>query len=324
MAGQQQQTAPGDDQLKIGREAIRARAGCYLVDYSFVETKALRDGYVRDDRVYDVNREKSVKEWIVAEDLSPTRIKLQHVLFATDLNGKLKEGSVLKHTGEDWQFNAPFLYDYAGSSIWNVKDLKSTPNLWTRRITNLDDGLRYQCAAAFKGGMAYADWSCENYAPIPGRETRDMGRKDYQALQRISRVITYDSNWLERENNTKTIDGKGARMPLVKEFGKTWYVRLPDAECSNAQAFAKQRMPFWLLANETWDQVLTGDRAFAESPKPARPSRYEKISELEDQYANKNLSEPGVRKEARDKMLTIIQQHRVDPPAAAAATTPAP
>ena len=54
---------------RAGRKAIQSMTGCYLVDYSFVETESLRPGYVRDPRVYDVNRDKSVKEWISAEPL---------------------------------------------------------------------------------------------------------------------------------------------------------------------------------------------------------------------------------------------------------------
>ena len=81
-----------DPQFETGKRAILARTGCYLVDYSFVETEAVKPGYTLDRRVYDVNRNKSVKEWIFAEHLSPTRIKLQHVLFATDLAGKPKRG----------------------------------------------------------------------------------------------------------------------------------------------------------------------------------------------------------------------------------------
>ena len=84
------QTSP----LERGKAAIRARTGCYLVDYSFVETEALKPGYQKDPRVYDVNTNKSVKEWIVATDISPTRIKLQHVLQGVDLNGEHMPGGI--------------------------------------------------------------------------------------------------------------------------------------------------------------------------------------------------------------------------------------
>lgn len=298
-----------DTQLDRGRLGIESRTGCYLVDYSFMETDAIKPGYTRDDRVYDVNKDKSVKEWIFAEEVSPTRIRLQHVLFVTSLDGKLVEGTILKHTGEEWEYNAPFLYDFTGPSNWAVKDLKATPGLWTRRITNLDDGLRYQCAAAWDLTTAYPEWSCDDYAPIPGREYRDFGRKDYNTLQRSSRVISYGANWLERENNIKTIDLNGSRTPLAKEVGKTWYARLPDSECSDAQAFVRPRLAFWSLLRETWDGVFNGEGTFVEKAIPGQ-SRYADIMAIEEQYRTQNLTDPVIRQAAKDAITKAIQTYR--------------
>jgi hypothetical protein len=49
--------AADDAQLARGLQAIQRMAGCFLVDYSYVEVQALKPGYVRDPRVYDVNRD---------------------------------------------------------------------------------------------------------------------------------------------------------------------------------------------------------------------------------------------------------------------------
>ena len=67
---------------------------------------------MRDPRVYDVNRDKSVKEWITAETLSPRRVRLQRILFAADLAGAVRTESLLRHQSEDWERDAPFLYDF--------------------------------------------------------------------------------------------------------------------------------------------------------------------------------------------------------------------
>src|SRR5215468_2358958 len=160
----------GGDALSRGLQAVRSMTGCYLVDYSYVEVDSLKPGYTKDARVYDVNRDKSAKEWITAEMLSPRRVRLQRILFLTDLRGAVREGSVIKHQSEDWEYDAPFLYEFVGPRTWQVRELKSTPGLWTRRVTNLDDGPRYQCAARWRDDTAYAEWSCSTYAPVPGRE----------------------------------------------------------------------------------------------------------------------------------------------------------
>jgi len=201
-----------DDGLARGLAAIRSMTGCYLVDYSYVEVESLKPGYTRDPRVYDVNRDKSAKEWITADVVSPSRIRLQRVLFLTDLAGVVRAGTEIRHQTEDWEYDAPFLYELVAPRTWRVRDLKPTPGLWTRRVTNLDDGLRYQCAARWSGGTAYPEWSCSSYAPVPGRETRDMKRSDYDTLERTTRIIAYGQSFLERQVNVKTIhrDGHGA------------------------------------------------------------------------------------------------------------------
>jgi hypothetical protein len=299
-----------DEQFERGRKAIESMMGCYLVDYSYTETESLKSGYVRDNQVYDVNKNKSVKEWIYAEEISPRRVRLQHVLFATDLSGDLISDSLLKHQAEDWEYEAPFLYEFTVPFIWMVKELKSSPRLWTRRITNLDDGPRYECAASWSLSTAFPDWSCSNYAPIPGRETRDMGRKDYNALQRGTRIVVYAGSWLERQDNVKTIDRDGVRTPLAREAGKNWYVRLPDSECASARAFTQKRQSFWSLLRETWDEVLVGDRPFVEKAIPGQPPRFVKIFEIQEECVSKNLSDPATRKTVKDAILKVIADYR--------------
>src|SRR2546428_7866602 len=157
-----------DDPLARGLVAIHSMAGCYLVDYSYVEIESLQPGYAGDARVYDVNREKPVKEWITAEVLSPRRVRLQRILFFTDLRGTVRDGSEIKHQTEDWEYDAPFLYEFVAPRTWQVRDLKPTPGLWTRRGTNLGDRVRHPCAGARVGGPALPRWSCSDLSALPG------------------------------------------------------------------------------------------------------------------------------------------------------------
>jgi hypothetical protein len=91
------------------------------VEYSYIETESLKPGYVKDARVYDVNRAKSVKEWITAEELSPRRIWLQRVLFFADSHGVPRPGTEIRHQSEDGVFDAPFLYEFVAPQTWQVK-----------------------------------------------------------------------------------------------------------------------------------------------------------------------------------------------------------
>lgn len=303
-----------DEQLARGRQTVQSLAGCYLVDYSYVEVQELAPGYVRDARVYDVNRDKSAKEWITARVLSPRRVRLERVLFLTDLAGTVRPGTEVRHQSEDWEYDAPFLYDFVAPLHWRVRDLRASPGLWTRRVTNLDDGLRYQCAARWSEDRAYPEWSCANYAPIPGRETRDMGRSDYQALQRGTRIVVYGAarggSWLERQDNVKIIHDDRGRTPLVRELGKNWYVRLPEPECAAARAFAEPRRAFWRLVRETWEGVLDGSGPFVERVPAGQPPRFVKMFELEDEMLGQDLADPATREAARRRILEIIREYR--------------
>ena len=300
-----------DDGLARGLAAIRSMTGCYLVDYSYVEVESLKPGYTRDPRVYDVNRDKSAKEWITADAVSSSRVRLSRVLFLTDLAGTVRAGTEIRHQTEDWEYGAPFLYDLVAPRTWQARDLRATPELWTRRVTNLDDGLRYQCAARWTADTAYPEWTCTSYAPIPGRETRDMKRSDYDALERTTRIIAYGQSFLERQDNVKTIHRDGDKSPLAREVGKNWSVRLPDAECEAARAFAAPRRAFWTLSREVWDTVLDGTASFVEKAPAGQPPRFVKMYEVEEAYVGRDLSDPSVRREASERILKVIEAYRV-------------
>lgn len=300
------------DDLAKGRETLAKMQGCYLVDYSYVETEALKQGYVLDHRVYDVNKNKSMKEWIYMEDISPNHVRLQHILFGVSLDGKVMEGSELRHQAEDWEFNAPYLYNFVAPGQWEVRDLRASPNMWTRRITSLDDGLRYQCMSDWNFTNESPEWSCANLAPIPGREFRDMKRKDYNELDRFTRIMVYRGNWLERQENTKIVFDKDSKVstPLAKETGKNWYVRLPDSECKAAQDFAKPRKEFWSILRETWAEVLDGKSPFHEKIVTDGTSRYLEILNLEEDYLEQDLSDAKTRAKAKSDILKSIQKFR--------------
>jgi hypothetical protein len=223
----------------------------------------------------------------------------------------VRAGSEIRHQTEDWEYGASFLYDFVAPLTWHVRDLTSTPQLWTRRVTNLDDGLRYQCAARWTVDTAYPEWTCSNYAPIPGRETRDMGRADYQALDRTTRIIAYGSSWLERQDNVKTIHQEGGRVPLARETGKNWYVRLPDAECAAGHSRCRPRQAFWALLRETWDGFLTGAAPSPRRRRPVSPRWLAKMHEVE------RTARPGPFPTQRygatrrqERILKVIEEYR--------------
>lgn len=301
--------AHADSQFERGKGALQKMAGCFLVDFSYTETESLKPGYERDKRVYDVNTNKSVKEWIYVDETGPRRFRVQHVMFAADTDGTPIIGSELKHTGEDWEYEATYQYDFISPAHWSVQTLPANSGMWTRRITNLDDGLRYQCSAAWEMQKALPEWTCSGYAPIPGRESRDMGRKDYQALDRTTKLVSYGASFLERQMNTKIIHDANGKTPLAKEVGKNWYVRLPDSECEYAVEFLTPRRGFWEVMREAWDDVFAAVVPFTEKRVPGQ-SRYGDFQDLEEKYATRNLLDPALRSQVKAEITSVIEKYR--------------
>jgi hypothetical protein len=289
-----------------GLAQVEKLAGCYVVDYSFAEIEALKPGYVLDKRVYDVNLGKTTRELVLPIRKSSTEVRLQHVLFTTDAAGKTQ--FVMKHQAEDWSYEAPFLYDFKSPGAWDVKSIVNPTGMWTRKVTNLDDGLRYQCAAPWNFQGEQPQWECANLAPIPGRETRDMGRKDYNALDRVTHLIDYGASFLERQRNVKTILEAGVQAPLVREVGKIWFVRQPAIACDEARRWATPRLAFWKILMEEWESIFAEELPVREKSLLSGKQRYAVISEIEERYFGSVGSSAADERTARAEIRAVLNE----------------
>ena len=294
-----------------GREALSRMGGCFIVDYNFSETHPLAPGYVRDERVYDVNETKTVMEWIYPIESANT-LRLQHVLFALDDQGRFTADSLLRHQAEDWQYEPASYFDYQGGLTWTKVKVTAPQGRWVRKITALDDGLRYQCVGAWERKGKRLEWQCgDNYAPIPGRETRDMGRKDYQGLLRSTHLVVFPEHWVERQKNVKTVEDGAARKPLTEEVGRNWFLRVPDEQCAEAQRFAAERQAWTDLLQTTWEELYAHVDAFAESKPTDAPPRFARIAEIEERYYDRVGKDEQARAAAKNEILEAIEAYRV-------------
>ena len=295
----------------LARDAIHSMTGCYVVDYSYHESEAKKPDYKLDTRTYDVNSNKTVMEWIFAEDESPTHVRLQHVLFSIDAKGNVVKDGMIRHQAEDWERDPAWAWEYLGRSRWKRNDVPHNGQ-WVRRITNLDDGLRYQCVAGWTLANGRAEWSCaDNFAPIPGRETRDMKRADYQALVRKTHLLVFPQSWVEKQNNEKTlVTDDGTRTALASENGRTWYVRADDAMCKDARVFSKEHLAFWQLLEQTWNAYFTASTEWRDTPPGHGTPRWSKIDDVEDKHFHGGKVTPSERDAAQKEIRAIIDADR--------------
>ena len=298
-------------ELQRGREAILKQAGCFIVDYSFTEIESLKDGYKVDDRVYDSNDDKTTYELIIPVQKSNTEIRLQHVLFVKDLKtGEIK--GMLKHHSEDWEFEASNIYNFVAPGQWEVGS--PSEGNWVRKTTNLDDGLRYQCEGQWDFSKYHPEFSCSMFAPIPGREIRDMSRKDYNTLDRSSRVISYDNSWIERQTNIKTILDieSGVKTSLAKEHARIWYVKQNAAECAEAKQWAQSKITFWTVLMETWEEYFSEGINWSEKGKIDGLPRFVAMYAVENKYSDLLKSQPELVDDAKTEIRSVIELYKTN------------
>jgi hypothetical protein len=290
---------------------VKQLAGCFIVDYSYSENEVVDPTYKLDPRVYDVGG-FTVKELVRVVDQDSANVRLQRFMQADDFAGNTT--FMMRHHAEIWRDTPSYRYEYTGrygsNDRWEVESLDPNEGNWVREIVNLDDGLRYQCLGKWSQGHSFPRFECESFAPIPGRETRDMGRKDYNTMNRKQSVVIYGDSWLERQNNTKIQFSASGKNPLVHEVGKIWSVRIPDEECSNVGIWADERQAFWDVLADVWGQTLDGSRAFHEIKLVNGTTRGAKISELEQQYFQTIGSNFNHEQIVRQRLLEIIEAHR--------------
>jgi len=229
----------------------------------------------------------------------------------------VRTGTEIKHQTEDWEeYDARYLYDFVAPRTWHVAGSEGGhqgcgPGA-SRTSTR---GLRYQCAARWTENTAYPEWSCSSHAAdVRAGEPRHAPRRlrrarAHHADRGVRRQLARAA-----ADNVKTIHRDGVRTPLVREVGKNWSVRLPDSECEAARAFARPRQAFWSLLHDVWDGVLNGAAPFVETRAGRRAPRFVKINEIEDDYLDRDLSDPALRKAARARIVKIIDAYRAPAP----------
>jgi hypothetical protein len=59
-----------------------------------------------------------------------------------------------------------------------------------------------------------------------------------------------------------------------------------------------------------WDAVLVGDRPFVERERPGRPPRWAEMMDVEARFLGQDLTDPAVRRTARDAIVQVIEAYR--------------
>ena len=293
-------------------DTVKKLAGCYAVDYSYSERLAIKEGYKLDPRVYDVTGFQT-KELVKIVGESSDSVRLQHFLQAESLTGD--NLFMMRHHAEIWQMQPEGRYKFIGpnnqgENRWIYENTPGNDDSWLRTITHLDDGLRYQCLGNWGAELKYPRFSCSSFAPIPGRETRDMSRKDYNSLDRQTSVTIYGDSWLEKQINTKTIFQDDRKEALAEEIGKIFSLRLPIEECSEIAQWAEARQVFWDILDEAWNHVYGQKQNYFEIKNIAGTTRGQKINKIMEETLDQLAGNPELVEVTKNRLIEIIEAHR--------------
>ena len=302
-------TANGFSETTRPFDALKSLEGCYLVDYTYSELETLDEEYQLDPRVYDVSS-FTVKELFKVTEEDNSSIRMQHFMEASKPGGKVIFR--MRHHGETWHKSPDFHYVYQGrfdqNDVW-TPEYPATVSPWVRKIWSLDDGLRYQCPGDWDADQAYPTFTCEAYSPIPGRETRDMGRKDYNTLDRKSTVQIFPNGFLERQDNIKTLFKDGRKKPLAKELGKIWSTEIAKEDCVGIEEWAEERQSFWDLLSSEWKLILEQGQPIREFKIVNGSTRSTKIRSLLARSYKRLNREPGLEESVRSEIRAILKMH---------------
>ncbi|MDD9952346.1 MAG: hypothetical protein OXT67_12355 [Zetaproteobacteria bacterium] len=284
-------------------QVIAAMTGCYQVEYSYTEVESLREGYPLDPRVYDATQRRNIYEWNQPVFVAMDQVEFQRVLVVELPDDE--EFHIIKHHGEVWKRKPDYLYHYQAQDTWAPAALETPPDLWLRRVLSLDDGIRYDSMGAWQTTAQGTEWrGSASLSPIPGRESRDMGRSDYQFLYRTTRLLVQPWGFLERQNNIKQFLGEEAQslVPLAREKGRIYNIRLSEHStpaCYLGKQWASARLPYWRLSRKVWNEVLNGvDTLKIRSKAVDGTPRFAEMWQLEDLHyrdAEKEAEVPRIK-----------------------------
>lgn len=244
------QTAFASEELDKDINAIEAMAGCYAVDFSFFETRAiapdheLKKPYLTGAYEYVVLEQSYNKE--------DHTIILQHIL---DFGGRTQ-----KHWRQDWVYGETDRLDYKGVSTqegaivhaWS-KSLNHE-QIWTQKTYGVGDEPRYACSADWSHSKYASDWKCKAWTPLPRRDYSQGFY--YNALDRGNHVLVDKRGWRHVQENTKIAFNGELETPIAEEIGVNSYIKVDDSHCMTAIEYWEKTKENWSDIRGVWNSVF--------------------------------------------------------------------
>lgn len=228
----------------LDAQAIKAQCGCYQVMFEYAET-------LSPDKQYKTRDPYKVGGWeyVVADEDTPGKIVLQHLLVMNDT-------MVIKHWREDWLHENTDLLAYEKEANWHKKKLTKAQvsGQWTQKVFEVDDAPRYEGSATWIHADGKRYWENTTDAPLPRREYTK--RSDYNVMRRTNRHQITDYGYLHEQDNEKIVRSEAGDQLLVREKGYNTYRRIDDERCAAAEKWWQQHRTYWRTVRTVWNEML--------------------------------------------------------------------
>ena len=235
--------ANAQDKLEQDRKAIKSLAGFYEVNFNYGEVTSPNPNYTLS-KPY----ESHANEWAEVIVDEPKRIVIQHMLAINDT-------TVIKHWRQDWTYEDTDIMLYTQDNAWKKVTLKpaDVKGKWTQKVYQVDDSPRYQGYGTWSHVGGHSAWQSQTDSPLPRRET--TVRKDYNVLNRGSRITITKNGWMFEQDNQKIIRTPDGDKLLAIEKGYEEFTKIDPKIFGYAQKWWNSQKTYWADVRDVWAEL---------------------------------------------------------------------
>jgi len=276
------------------KKNIESLCGCFSVNFRYAETFSPDDKYKFHDR-----EDMSAIELSLPIESTDNKVVMQHLLVINDT-------IIVKHWREEWLYESPVLYEYAGNKVWNKKMLAAADvkGKWTQTVWEVSDEPRYQGVSAWVQNDGKTYWESTCNAPLPRREY--TVRNDYNILKRRNRIEVTKDGYMHEQDNEKILRENGNDKLIAQEKGYNKYYKIDDSECAAAKEWWKKNEAFWSVVRKEWGSYIASAETVTMKNKVDEKMLHEHFAGLYMEWKGNKVKTnelPGKVKELMTKFL---------------------
>jgi len=233
-------SANAQDKLEQDRKAIKSLAGFYEVNFNYADVSSADPNY-KFSKPHDAH----ANEWAEVIVDEPKRIVIQHMLAINDT-------TVIKHWRQDWTYEDTNIMLYTQDNAWKKTTLSpaDVQGQWTQKVYQVDDSPRYQGYGFWTHIGGHSAWQSVTDSPLPRRET--TVRKDYNVLNRGSRITITKNGWMFEQDNKKIVRTPAGDKVLAIEKGYEEFTKIDPKVFEYAQKWWSDQKSYWADVRDVW------------------------------------------------------------------------